>query len=284
MAEWVRMVDQALDAALPGEDAYPPVIHRAMRYSLFAGGKRLRPLLALGAARAVGGRPEDALAAAAALEMVHTYSLIHDDLPAMDNDDLRRGRPTSHRVFGEAVAVLAGDALLTHAFGHLAAGAVPAEVALRMVSELARAAGTPGMIGGQVVDTAAPPPDADTVHYIHTRKTGALITCAVRLGAMAGGGSPGDLAALTGYGENLGLAFQIVDDILGEVGDPAKTGKPAGRDRDLAKVTYPAVFGLDASREEASRLLTAARAALAPFGERAAFLDGLAVFVGERDR
>jgi len=284
LAEKACMVDQALDKALPGEETYPDVIHRAMRYSVFAGGKRLRPALALGAAESVGGRAEDALPAAVALEMVHTYSLIHDDLPAMDNDDLRRGRPTSHRVFGEAVAVLAGDALLTHAFEHLATCGAAPEVICRVIGELARAAGTDGMIGGQVVDTASPAAEAATVRYIHTHKTGALIIAAVRMGAVLGGGSPEDVAILTDYGNNLGLAFQIVDDILGEVGDPAKTGKPAGRDRTLAKATYPAVFGLEGSRREAARHLAAARAALAPFGERAAFLGALADFTGERDR
>ena len=277
-------VDQALDEALPGGETYPAPIHRAIRYSVFAGGKRLRPVLALEAAECVGATAEDALPAAVALEMVHTYSLIHDDLPAMDNDDLRRGRPTSHRVFGEGMAVLAGDALLTMAFEHLAGcGAAPA-VLCRVILELARAAGTDGMIGGQVVDTASPAATAETVHYIHTHKTGALITCAVRMGALLGGCSDPDLAALTEYGNHLGLAFQIVDDILGEVGEPEKMGKPAGRDRALAKATFPAVYGLEGSRREAARQIEAARAALAPFGGRAAFLSALAEFTGKRDR
>ncbi|MDA8336291.1 MAG: polyprenyl synthetase family protein [Peptococcaceae bacterium] len=283
LAARAGQVDQALDQALPGEETYPAVIHRAMRYSVFAGGKRLRPVLVLGAAETVGGRPEDALPAAVALEMVHTYSLIHDDLPAMDNDDLRRGRPTSHRVFGEGMAVLAGDALLTMAFERLAGCGAAPEVLCPVILELARAAGVGGMIGGQVVDTASPAADAETVHYIHTRKTGALIRCAVRMGALLGGCSDQDLAALTEYGDHLGLAFQIVDDILGEVGEPGKMGKPAGRDRALAKATYPAVYGLEGSRREAARRIGAAQTALAPFGERAAFLAALAEFCGKRD-
>lgn len=284
LGEMARMVDQALDQALPADDTYPGVLHRAMRYSVFAGGKRLRPALVLGAAEIVGGRTRDALPAAVALEMVHTYSLIHDDLPAMDNDDLRRGRPTSHRVFGEDVAILAGDALLTYAFYHLASCSAPPEVLCAVIGELARAAGTEGMIGGQVVDTAAPAADAATVHYIHTHKTGALITCAVRMGCLLGGGTPRDLDSLTEYGNHVGLAFQIVDDILGEIGEPAKMGKPAGRDQTLAKATYPAVFGIEGSRREVTANLVAARAALVPFGERATFLTELADFTGERDR
>ncbi len=283
------LVDRALDELLPTEDTYPPVIHQAMRYSLFAGGKRLRPVLTLAAAETVGGDPGRVLPAACALELIHTYSLIHDDLPAMDNDDFRRGKPTCHRVYGEAVAILAGDALLTHAFVLLAKNAqnqlAPAERVVQVIEEVAAAAGTLGLIGGQVVDTVAAdtPVDAATLEYIHRHKTGALYRVAVRAGAILAGATESQLQPLTTYAENLGLAFQIQDDILDVEGDPARLGKPVGSDARNKKATYPALFGLDAARAKAREAVAAALAALEPFDERADFLRELARFVIARD-
>ncbi|RKO66773.1 polyprenyl synthetase family protein [Desulfofundulus salinus] len=283
------LVDRALDELLPSEDTYPPVIHQAMRYSLFAGGKRLRPVLVLAAAETVGGDPARVLPAACALELIHTYSLIHDDLPAMDNDDFRRGKPTCHRVYGEAVAILAGDALLTHAFALLAKNAqnqlAPAERVVQVIEEVAAAAGTLGLIGGQVVDTLAADTTVDdaTLEYIHRHKTGALYRVAVRAGAILAGAKEKQLEALTIYAENLGLAFQIQDDILDVEGDPARLGKPVGSDERNKKATYPALFGLDVARAKAREAVAAALAALEPFDERADFLRELVRFVIARD-
>lgn len=283
------LVDRALDEFLPPEDTYPPVIHQAIRYSLFAGGKRLRPVLALAAAETVGGDPARVLPAACALELIHTYSLIHDDLPAMDNDDFRRGKPTCHRVYGEAVAILAGDALLTHAFALLAKNAqnqlAPAERVVQVIEEVAAAAGTLGLIGGQVVDTLAADTavDAAILEYIHRHKTGALYRVAVRAGAILAGAKERQLEALTIYAENLGLAFQIQDDILDVEGDPARLGKPVGSDERNKKATYPALFGLDVARAKAGEAVAAALAALEPFDERADFLRELVRFVITRD-
>ncbi|MDK2887580.1 MAG: geranylgeranyl diphosphate synthase, type [Thermoanaerobacter sp.] len=283
------LVDRALDEFLPPEDAYPPVIHRAMRYSLFAGGKRLRPVLVLAAAETVGGDPVKVLPAACALELIHTYSLIHDDLPAMDNDDFRRGKPTCHRVFGEAIAILAGDALLTYAFALLARNAreqlAPVERVIQVIGEVAVAAGTPGLIGGQVVDTLATDDtvDAATLEYIHRHKTGALYRVSVRAGAILAGAGEKQLEALTAYAENLGLAFQIQDDILDVEGDPVRLGKPVGSDKRNKKATYPALFGLDMARARAKEAVEEALAALELFDERAGFLRELARFVAARD-
>ncbi|MQL52090.1 geranyl transferase [Desulfofundulus thermobenzoicus] len=288
--EWktrAALVDRALDDYLPAAGAYPAIIHQAMRYSLFAGGKRLRPVLTLAAAEAVGGVPALVLPAACALELIHTYSLIHDDLPAMDNDDFRRGKPTSHRVYGEAVAILAGDALLTHAFALLARAreGVPPERVLQVIEEVAGAAGTAGLIGGQVVDTleTGRAVDAATLEYIHRHKTGALYRVAVRAGAILAGAKEGELAALTTYAENLGLAFQIQDDILDVTGDTARLGKPAGSDERNKKATYPALFGLDTARIRAEEAVQRALDALQPFGARADFLCAMARFVIARD-
>ena len=233
LSEQVRAVDAYLDDYLPPEKAYPESIHRAMRYSLFAGGKRLRPVLSLAAAQAVGGRQEEVMPAAAALELIHTYSLIHDDLPAMDDDSLRRGKPTSHVVFGEAIAILAGDALLTEAFSLLSGmTSGDAERWLRAVAILSEAAGVRGMVGGQVVDVESEglPVGEDVLDYIHRNKTGALIKAAVHIGALLGGGSEEDVHRICGYGQDVGLAFQIVDDILDVEGDAASLGKTAGID------------------------------------------------------
>lgn len=282
------LIDAALDAALPGESSYPPVIFRAVRYSLFAGGKRVRPILCLAAAEAVGGDIQAALPAACALEMIHTYSLIHDDLPAMDDDDLRRGRPTSHRVFGEATAILAGDALLTEAFALLSdrerMPGIPPDRALAAISEIARAAGFWGMVGGQVVDMQSQqaPADEETLLYIHTRKTGALIVASVRTGAMLAGASPGESEAVTAYGRHLGLAFQIADDILNVEGDAAALGKTTGSDAACGKLTFPQLLGLEASRRKMAELTKEALAALGGLDRRARPLRALARYVAQR--
>jgi geranylgeranyl diphosphate synthase type II len=287
MAERRRLVDAALEQYLPAESERPPKIHEAMRYSVFAGGKRLRPLLALFACEAVRGRVEDALPAAVALEMIHTYSLIHDDLPAMDDDDYRRGRPTCHKAYGEAIAILAGDALLTQAFQVLSeakASCVTAERRLRIIAEIAAAAGSVGMVGGQTMDILAEGQALDpaTLLDLHTRKTGALLRASIRVGALAGGADEAALASLTRYGERMGLAFQIVDDILDIEGSSTEMGKSAGSDLRKKKATYPAVLGLEASRREAARLLAEAKEALRPLRDGGRILAALADFVGNR--
>jgi geranylgeranyl diphosphate synthase type II len=287
LARLRAQVDAALEQWLPAQTERPPRVHDAMRYSVFAGGKRLRPILALLAAEAAGGKVEDALPAGAALEMIHTYSLIHDDLPAMDDDDLRRGRPTCHKVYGEAIAILAGDALLTRASEVLAgpdACGAPAARRLQIVAEIAEAAGSQGMVGGQAMDIAAEGRQIglDTLQYLHAQKTAALIRAAIRAGGIAGGATAEVLERLTRYGDCLGLAFQIVDDILDVEGDSAEMGKTAGSDQRKQKATYPAMVGLEASRREAARLLQEARDALAPLGDRARHLLALADFVGTR--
>jgi geranylgeranyl diphosphate synthase type II len=288
MAERRRAVDAALDGCLPPARAYPPTIHEAMRYSVQAGGKRLRPILVIAGAEVAGGRMADVMPTACAFELIHTYSLIHDDLPAMDDDDYRRGRLTSHKVFGEAVAILAGDALLTHALGLVAAnfglGKAPAPVFPRVLGEITGAAGTGGMIGGQVVDIQSEGGQVspETLEYIHTHKTGALIRAALRAGALLAGASEAVLVGLTGYGERLGLVFQIVDDILDVEGSLETLGKTAGSDRRKKKVTYPAFHGLEASRARAGALTREAHAALAPLGPGAAPLAALADFVLHR--
>jgi geranylgeranyl diphosphate synthase type II len=287
MAERRRQVDEALERWLPEQGDHPPKVHEAMRYSVFAGGKRLRPLLALFACEAVGGSPEDAMPAAVALEMIHTYSLIHDDLPAMDDDDYRRGQRTCHRVYGEAVAILAGDALLTHAFQVLADPGptrVPAARRLQVVAEIAEAAGSRGMVGGQAMDILAEGREIDhpTLLYLHTHKTGALIRASIRIGGIAGGAGEEQLQALTIYGERVGLAFQIVDDILDIEGTSAEMGKQAGSDLRRKKATYPAVMGLEESRRQAAHLLQEAKDALRVLGEKGSTLAALADFVGTR--
>jgi geranylgeranyl diphosphate synthase type II len=287
MAERRQQVEAALERWLPEQTDRPPQVHEAMRYSVFAGGKRLRPLLVLLACEAVGGNPEDALSVAAALEMIHTYSLIHDDLPAMDDDDYRRGRPTCHKVYGEAVAILAGDALLTQAFQVLAdpgTTRIPGARRLQIIFEIAEAAGSRGMVGGQAMDILAEGHEIDrpTLLYLHTHKTGALIRASIRAGAIAGGSGGESLQALTRYGERVGLAFQIVDDILDLEGVSAEMGKTAGSDLRKKKATYPAVMGLEESRRQAAHLLQEAREALRPLGEKGATLVALAEFVGSR--
>ncbi len=272
LAGRAALVEQYLDRCLPPESTPPETISRAVRYSLFAGGKRLRPVMVLGSAEAVGGEVEDALPAAAAFEMIHTYSLIHDDLPAMDDDSLRRGRPTSHVVFGEAIAILAGDALQAHAFAVLADPllpcGVPPERRLRAVAELARASGASGMVGGQVFDLESEgrPVDPAALERIHRHKTGALIRGAARVGAIVGGASADDVARLTRFGEEAGLAFQIVDDILDVEGSEKTLGKSTGKDEKAGKATYPLVHGVGEARRRAAELASSAVRRLEPFG------------------
>lgn len=284
----IKLIDTALDQFLPQADVMPTAIHQAMRYSIFAGGKRLRPVLAMAAAEAVGGQEEAVLPVACALEIIHTYSLIHDDLPAMDNDDFRRGRPTNHKVFGEALAILAGDGLLTIGFEVLAQTTVVGvnpQVVLQIISEVAQAAGTLGMIGGQVADMEAMHQtiSVDLLNYIHTHKTGALFRASVRSGALLAGVTAAQLAALTSYAENLGLAFQITDDILDIEGDPEKIGKDLGSDQRNEKATFPSVYGLAKSRLMAEETVSQALAALAEFGPGADLLRDIARYVLMRE-
>ena len=250
---------------MPAETTRPTVLHRAMRYSVMAGGKRLRPILCMAACEAVGGNSKAALLPGAAIEILHTYTLVHDDLPCMDDDELRRGRPTSHMVFGEANALLAGDALLTLAFEWLAQSVPPAPYhSSHLATELATASGSQGVIGGQVEDLAAEgrEADADLVDYIHRHKTAALLRASVRMGGICGGASPTALEALTEYGECAGLAFQIADDILNVTATAEQLGKPVGNDEQLKKLTYVAVHGLEASRQKASELINRAMEAI----------------------
>ena len=288
MAELRAEVDAALDARMPAETEPPAVLHRAMRYSVFAGGKRVRPILCLLAAEAAGGDRRAALAPAMALELLHTYTLIHDDLPSMDNDGLRRGRPTAHRVFGEANAILSGDALLTLAFELLAEGAAPPPYppgALPL--ELARAAGSRGVAGGQYEDLAAeaqPDVTAERLESIHRWKTASLIAAAGRMGAIAAAGAPAAVAALGAYGESIGLAFQIADDVLNAVSTPEQLGKAVGSDAKRGKATYVALFGIEASRERARALVAQAIARLDGLPGPTEPLRELARYVVERDQ
>ncbi len=285
MARQQKAVEGALDRWVPGEEQNPATIHRAMRYSLFAGGKRVRPLLAMASAEAVSDAPSGIESCACALEMIHTYSLIHDDLPALDNDDLRRGRPTCHKVFGDAMAILAGDALLTLAFEVLAKLDTRAERRIELVRELATASGTVGgMIGGQVndIEGEGKHPTARLLDSIHRAKTGALLRASVRMGAIYAGADAEQLAALTRFGEHVGLAFQIVDDILDVEQSSEALGKTAGKDAAQNKITFPAVYGIERSREMAEEERLAAHLALQPFDERAQRLRELADLVVRR--
>lgn len=286
MAARQKTVDDALNIWVPSEATEPVTIHRAMRYSLFAGGKRVRPLLAIAAAEAVSNAPTGVEHAACALEMIHTYSLIHDDLPALDNDDFRRGRPTCHKVFGDAMAILAGDSLLTLAFEVLSRlNGVTAVQRIDLVRELATASGTVGgMIGGQVSDIEGEgkPPTAALLDTIHRAKTGALLRCSVRFGAIYAGASAGQLAALTRFGEHVGLAFQIVDDVLDVEQSSEALGKTAGKDAAQGKITFPAVYGIDRSRAMAEDERRAAHLALNAFGDQANRLRELADLIVRR--
>jgi geranylgeranyl diphosphate synthase type II len=278
-----RFIEKRLDALLPAESEPPRRLHQAMRYSIFAGGKRLRPALALASAEAVGGAFEDAAQVACCVEMIHTYSLIHDDLPAMDNDDLRRGRPTCHKVFGEAMAILAGDALLTCAFQALVQCS-RREAIPDILEAIAGGAGCKGMVGGQVLDIEAEARAADleAVKAIHARKTAALIAASCQAGALAGGADRTEAVVIRDFGLKIGLAFQILDDILDVISSPEQLGKTPGKDLKAGKATYPAVAGLGESRAEAERLVSAAQADLVVLGERGWVLSDLARFVIER--
>jgi geranylgeranyl diphosphate synthase type II len=286
LAHQQKRVDAALDRWVPNECQDPAVIHRAMRYSLFAGGKRIRPLLAIAAAESVAESSIGIEDAACCLELIHTYSLIHDDLPALDNDDLRRGRPTCHKVFGDAMAILAGDALLTLAFEVLARTEhVDALRRVQLVEELARASGTVGgMIGGQVNDIQGEgkPPTPLLLESIHRAKTGALLRASVRIGAIYAGADTQQLHALTRFGEHAGLAFQIVDDVLDVEQPSEKLGKTAGKDAQQHKITFPAVYGLEKSRAMAEEERLAAHMALRPLGDRAGRLKELADLIVRR--
>jgi geranylgeranyl diphosphate synthase type II len=280
------VVEEALDRFLPSPDTYPPLIHQAMRYSVLGGGKRLRPALVMASAEVAGGSPQDVLPAACAVELIHVYSLIHDDLPVMDNDDYRRGKLTNHKVYGEAMALLAGDALLTLAFKLLAECRTsrPEDI-VRIIHEAAAGAGTLGLIGGQVVDTfsAGEEIDAATLEYIHRHKTGAMYRISVRTGAILAGAGEAELDHLTEYAEYMGLAFQIKDDILDIEGDETKIGKPVGSDIRNKKATYPALFGLENSKEKARFAVESAKEALRSFGREAEFLRALVDYVIKRD-
>jgi geranylgeranyl diphosphate synthase type II len=274
-----QSIEQTLDRLLPQETENPATIHKAMRYSLFAGGKRIRPLLAIAAANAVADASPGIEAAACSLELIHTYSLIHDDLPALDNDDLRRGRPTCHKVFGDAMAILAGDALLTLAFEVLAKLDAPADRRIALVRELSTASGTVGgMIGGQVNDIEGEGkfPTEHLLESIHRAKTGALLRASVRMGAIYAGAEGHQLSALTSFGEHIGLAFQIVDDVLDVEQSSEQLGKTAGKDAAQKKITFPAVYGIERSREMAEQERLSAHLALDPFDDRAARLRELA--------
>jgi len=286
-AEGRKLADAALDRLLPGGDQRPSSIHQAMRHSVFAGGKRIRPVLCMEAGRTVSGKlPQGIEDLGAALEMLHTYSLIHDDLPALDNDDLRRGRPTCHKVFGDAIAILAGDALQTQAYQVLARLKCPAKARVRIIEEIARGTGTiNGMIGGQVLDLEAEhkKPDAETLEYIHRSKTAALITASVVSGGIYAGASDPQVEHLRCYGQAIGLAFQIVDDVLDVTQTSEQLGKTAGKDAASEKATYPALFGIEKSRQKAASLLDSASQALEIFQGRGDVLRDLARFLIERE-
>ena len=290
LACYASQIEEALVEALPSDPDTPPDLLEAMRYSLMAGGKRLRPILVLLAAEACGADPRDAMPAACAVEMVHTYSLIHDDLPAMDDDDLRRGQPTSHVAFGEAMAILAGDALLTRAFEILAADLPDPVVAAECCRVLASAGGSDGMVGGQVADLAATDTSPESVDdplqvlgAIHRRKTGRLLAASLELGAVVAGAEKQVRESLLDYGQQVGLAFQVADDLLDVEGDINRTGKTSGRDAHLGKWTYPALAGNDTSRRLARNCIASACAAVEPLGEAGEPLKVLAEFVIERD-
>lgn len=288
LADRKARIDAALDVLLPGEACDPPVIFQAARYSLLAGGKRLRPILCLAAAEAVGADSGTIMPVACALECIHTYSLIHDDLPAMDNDDYRRGKLTSHKVFGEDIAILAGDALLTEAFHLLTRRdlmpGIPPENLLAVAAEIASAAGWFGMVGGQVLDVRAEGKtvDLETLQQIHRLKTGELIRVSLRAGAILGGASPAMLAALSDYGRQIGLAFQIADDILNVEGDHVLLGKQTGSDAARGKATFPSLLGIEASRARAESLIEGSLASLLSFDNRAAPLRWITRYILER--
>lgn len=288
LQERLQLVETALDRYLPQAGTLPASLHGSMRYSVFAGGKRIRPILMLAACDAVGGELQHVLPAACAIEMIHSYSLIHDDLPAMDDDDLRRGKPTNHKVYGEATAILAGDGLLTEAFILLSNPAfgkdMPSSARTEVIHLLAKSAGSLGMVGGQVVDIESEGQEIDlpTLEYIHTHKTGALIRAAIECGAVIGGASPDQRQALVRYGQAVGLAFQVADDILDIVADQELLGKDVGSDEKRGKATYPALIGLAESRQRARELRDISFAALDSFGESARPLREIASYIIDR--
>jgi geranylgeranyl diphosphate synthase type II len=287
LATRTEAVNRALDKFLPSEKTKPATIHKAMRYSLFAGGKRMRPAVLLAAAAACGGKEVDALPLACAVECIHTYSLIHDDLPAMDNDDFRRGKPTNHKVFGEGIAVLAGDALLTQAF-EIAAQCkkFPRFPHDKIILEIARASGSLQLVAGQVADLEGEGKELSVaeLRYIHERKTSALLCCSVRLGGMSANCPPAQLRALTDFGHHVGLAFQVIDDILDVTQTSEQLGKTAGKDVAVQKATYPAIVGLEKSRQIAAQLTARAFAALKIFKGKAIALEALAEFLLKREK
>jgi geranylgeranyl diphosphate synthase type II len=286
LADRAALVDAAMDAYLPTAKERPSTIHEAMRYAIFAGGKRLRPVLCLAAAEACGGETADALAPACAVELMHTYSLVHDDLPAMDDDDLRRGRPTCHKVYGEGMAVLCGDALLTEAFLVLSQTPVTKRYGTRdHIAELAETGGSRKLIGGQVMDLEGEGKKLTKKELvlIHEAKTAALLTTSLRLGAMTANATPAKLDALTSFGYNLGLAFQVIDDILDVTQSTEVLGKTAGKDQAVEKATYPSIIGLEASRKEAAKLTKAAMDSLKPFGKKAERLEEIAACLLKRE-
>ena len=285
LARQQQLVESELDRLVPSESTQPETIHRAMRYSLFAGGKRIRPILCMEAAHAAGGDSDGVAACACSLELIHTYSLIHDDLPALDNDDYRRGKLTNHKVFGDAMAILAGDSLLTLAFQVLAQLKVADDRKTRLIAELATASGTVGgMIGGQVADLEGEgkTPTAELLESIHRAKTGALLRASLRMGAIYAGANDEQYGALSCYGEHIGLAFQIVDDVLDVEESSAALGKTAGKDAAQHKITFPAVYGLETSHRMAEEECARAHQVLAPFGDRASRLHELADLIVHR--
>ncbi len=288
LAQKRELVENALEEYLPKEDTYPPLIHESMRYSVFAGGKRLRPIMVLMAAELLGKERASVLFAAAAIEMVHTYSLIHDDLPAMDNDDLRRGIPTNHKKYGEDIAILAGDALLTLAFQVMSdpkhTASCSPEAILAATYELGLAAGSCGMVGGQVMDMQAErrPIEPAELKYIHTYKTGKMITASLRIGAILSTATEAQLAALTTYGENIGLAFQIVDDILDIEGNVEELGKNIQSDLTKQKATYPVLYGIEQSKIMAEKLINDAKLSLQIFEEGTQYFYQLADYIISR--
>lgn len=284
----VNKIEQILNEYMPKEEGYQKKIFESMNYSLKAGGKRLRPILTLEACKIVGGEEEDAIAFAVAIEMIHTYSLIHDDLPALDNDDLRRGRKTNHKVYGEAMAILAGDGLLNYAYEIMlkeSIGKNDLEKYLKAINEIAKSAGIYGMIGGQVVDIESEGKkiDMDKLDFIHMNKTAAIIIGCMRAGAIIGNATDKQLEDITKYAKNIGLSFQIVDDILDIVGDEAKLGKNVGSDIDNEKSTYPSLIGLEKSKEVANQLIKEAKASINQISKDNAFLNGLAEYIVDRE-
>ena len=288
LSEGKKLIDERMLSFLPQGKAYPESIHEAMHYSLLAGGKRLRPVLVMAAAEAVGGDRHTILPFAIAAELIHTYTLIHDDLPALDNDDLRRGKPTNHKVFGEAIAILAGDALLTQAFIIMTRAAgmetVPPECILKATHEMAGALGSTGMIGGQVVDLESEGKriNSETLEYIHIYKTGFLIRACIRCGGVLSQASKGQLSSLSSFGAHIGLAFQIIDDILDITGDQEKLGKDIGSDLTKNKATYPALYGLEESKRKAEELVEESIDCLNEFDDRADPLREIARFFVQR--